>query len=117
MSPYQQAKLQAERLGIISFSQDVESHFKNGVILSSPEYFLMARPVEVGWPLEKMLDCSQVSPGGNCWFVWAVAGDWRKAAHDGILDHGFKPWLAFERRGKPRLIEAARLFPGGLTCI
>ncbi len=92
-----------------TFAFDLGAHLRYGYVLSSPEYFLMARPVSLDWSLEQFRDPTLTDPTGNCWWVWATSGDWRKAALHGLSIHGWKDWLGFDRREKPRFVATRKL--------
>ncbi len=98
MTPKQQARLEYERQfpnGDFDADEDAQLH------ISQEDYYIMWRPVEPDWGIEKMLDLSCYSKFGNCAFIWAVAGDWKKAT---IAALSVTPveFYAYERRGKPR---------------
>jgi hypothetical protein len=67
----------------------------------------MAREVSKDWPIEKLLAPWLTQPGGDCWFIWMLAGDPIEAM--GKLPHP-KKWVAFEKRGRPYIADANRLF-------
>lgn len=114
MTPYERAvKAAAESPFEDTFAADVATHLMVGVVISTPDYYLMARPVGSDWSEDRMLDPWQTDPAGDCWFIWAVAGDWPRAATDGLTSCGRKPFLCFHRRGVIRLVETGRVIPGG----
>lgn len=65
----------------------------------------MCREVSSAWDADKMLAPWEVEPGGNCWFVWMLAGDAREAI--GKLPH-VKPFIAFERENELRIVAAEK---------
>lgn len=101
MTPYQQAQAVYEREPCArSFHEDHFHHLQHGFVYSSPTCFAMCREVSSAWGADKMLAPWEVEPGGDCWFVWMLAGDAREAI--GRLPH-VKPFIAFEKRCKVRL--------------
>jgi len=105
MTPYQLALLAAESSPFVDTLQDdLQAHLHNGVVISSPDYFAMFRPVWSHWPEDILLTPAVVDPEGDAWFVWACAGDWRKAIEDGRETAGHKDMLLFHRRGKLRYL-------------
>lgn len=83
-------------------------HLHHGYVYSSPTAFAMARPVALSWTPEELSTVAKTDPDGDAWFVWAVAGDMREALSKLPFP---KKWLAFCRRGSPRIhrLELARL--------
>ena len=58
------------------FRNDLEAHLLGGVVISTPEVFLMGRPVCSTAPIPEISDPWQAFPGPHCdaWFVWCGAG-------------------------------------------
>ena len=79
-----------------SFHEDHWHHLQHGFVYSSPTSFAMCREIESSWSADLMLQPWVTSPGGDCWFVWMLAGDASEAI--GVLPHR-KPFIAFEKRG------------------
>lgn len=97
MSPYEQI---AEQYRLHpqeeSFAYYVEWHMWNGFVFSTPDFFIMGRPVnhvaarEIGvglWHPSPMLNL-------DCWYIHAMAGDMAKAWD--ILPYPL-PYIAWER--------------------
>ena len=97
-----------------SFAYDLDCHLRFGFVVSTPEFFLMARPVSTFWTMEMLHDPRQIDPTGNCWWLWAMSGNWRKAALHCTALYGWREWLGFDRRDKPRLVQAKRLLASEL---
>lgn len=103
MNPFEQALAVYSREPCArTFSEDLEAHLRHGLVISTPEYFLMARKVIVA-----SLESDIINPHvqfdpllSNCWHLYLFAGDVAKAfaAADVQL-----PWVSFERRNKLRL--------------
>ena len=47
--------------------------------MDTPEYFLMWRMVSRKWGLKRMRTPGRVCPGGDAVWIWAAAGDLRRA--------------------------------------
>lgn len=86
----------AKRLLGDSWLEDLEAHLLGGFVISTPDAFLIGRPVPHGaevvdaweqWPREE----------SDCWFVWCAAGDPRR-----LLDlMPFPlPWIGWMRLGR-----------------
>lgn len=58
-----------------SFRGDLEQHLLNGYVFSTPEFFLMGRPVDSKASMEEINDPSVVFPRDrqDCWVVYAYA--------------------------------------------
>ena len=67
-----------ENLG--AFYWDVDQHVMHGYVYSTPEYFMLLRPVDRYATESRISDPSYVfTPEScNCWFVMMMAGDLRR---------------------------------------
>lgn len=119
MSPYLTAfhKYQEIERGV-SWTDALDFHFQHGVVISTPEVFVMAREVGISWANEDY--CSLVAmPFGRrgLWHVWACAGDLGKLL-ELAKSHGVKR-LVYQRHGVERcrrkwlwrIAEKARVSP------
>jgi hypothetical protein len=88
-----------------SFEHDLYLHFLHDTVLSTPEVFVMLRPVCRDWPVEWLHDPQRTDPNGDAWWIWLLAGD---AAPVWAL-HPPKPWVGFERDNLPRFHRYVRL--------
>ena len=88
------AKLCRERGG--DFRDEMEAFLLGGVVVSTPDAFLMAKAVPKGvemqspwdtWPIEK----------ASAWMVWSGTG---KAAHLLALAPFELPWVGWVRQGR-----------------
>lgn len=107
MTPYEQAARVYEReVCASSFRADLEAHLFGGWVVSTPDFFVMARRVMKRWPAEMTLNPYYAHPKGDCWHVWLAAGDLRAmwSALPEELD-----WISFERRNVLRVVRLARL--------
>ena len=102
MTPWDKAlRLYAVTGNNDTLGADIWLHLSHGYVVSTPEAFAMVRPVWSHWPREWLDDVARTDAGGDCWYIWcltgslAVAASWLPAP---------KKWLAFARRGSPRLV-------------
>jgi hypothetical protein len=60
----------------LNFSQLLDAYFLNGYIVSTPEYFVAARPVDRFAPIEQIVDPSYPfeKEAVNGWFICLMAG-------------------------------------------
>lgn len=57
-----------------TFAQIVEMHMLYGWVVSTPQYFILARPVDRCASEAEILDPVKVFEQPNAWFVWLMAG-------------------------------------------
>jgi hypothetical protein len=86
-----------------SLQADITAHRSTGFIIDSTDAFMMWRMVGLDWTLERMLDPWQFDPGSQCAWIWAIAGDYRSAVEQAMNLCPHARFVAYERRGKPRL--------------
>lgn len=88
-----------------SWTDALEYHFQFGAVISTPDAFVMARPVQWDWEDDLHTMLGPVANGGDCWHVWVVAGDLA-----GLLKlarrHGVK-WITYQRHGQDWLRHAS----------
>ena len=111
MNPYLEAWAIYERHErSATWTEALEVHLQAGAVVSVRGAFVMARRVRHAWDDARHLDLAQVDPYGDCWHVWAVAGDLTVllalAATPGVR------WLSYQRHGQSqvRRVEIAHLF-------
>lgn len=75
------------------FPAELFMHFRYGVVISTADLFVMARPCSRANPME-VLERPECA---DCWFVWAFAGDLRKLLT--MIPYPL-PWVCWSRRGK-----------------
>lgn len=97
MSPLEQAASVYDREPCArSFREDVEAHFVNGHVISTPDVFILAREVSRGATPEQIVNPWIAFPPhlADCWHVYLFAGDLRR-----VFDYcpSAKKWVAFER--------------------
>jgi len=80
-----------------SFLQDLYTHLhlESGFVFSTPSFFMMGRPVDLGADHFDILNPSMEFKNPNAWFVYGLAGDFREAmAHVPY----YLPAIGWERR-------------------
>lgn len=108
MSPIEQARLVYFREPCArTFVADLEMHLQHGYVVSTPDCFAMARPVWRDWAYRHLANPEMTAPGGDCWWIWILAGDMKTALW--WLPEK-KPWIGYERKNEPRFFSADR-FP------
>lgn len=107
MSPFERMTEKFSGSGFSDeFTPDLWLHLQHGYVISTPRAFAMARPVWSHWSAQELGDIARVDPDGDCWFIWALSGDLAEAAR---WLPGPKKFLAFARRGQPRLVHWEKL--------
>ena len=93
----------------VSWTEAMDFHAQYGAVVSTPDYFVMARPVRFQWPDECHAALVPLRHGRetDTWHVWAVAGD-LMALLDLAKRHKVD-WLTYQRHG----LQAVRRLP---TC-
>lgn len=80
------------------FWLDLHAHLATGYVHSTPEYFVMARPVLSSAPAVEIANAWKTWPNPDAWFVWWMAGDmaacWRQFPFP-------LPLIGFARREGP----------------
>lgn len=104
MTPYELARkvYESEPCARL-FEEDLVAHFHSGTVISTPEIFMMFRPVCSGWKEEDILDPWLSCPEevADCWHIWMTAGDVAQA-RDYIPFP--LPLASFERKNVLRLV-------------
>lgn len=93
-----------------AFHEVLAAHLRNGVVISLPDSFLMARRVmrsDPDWfhlsPLESRAD-------GDCWMVWLAAGSMESLS---VMAETYPlEWVSYQRRDSMRLrrVKTADIF-------
>lgn len=80
------------------FRDELSAHLVNGYVLSSPDCFVMGRPIDLRSPREVVLNPWFAFPpeNVNAWLVWAAAGTVREIL--AFLPYEL-PYLVWQRRG------------------
>lgn len=102
LSPFEQAKAVYDREpSRRTFWDDLTLHLLNGFVFSTPDYFVMGRPVLKDAAPEFIVDphCKYPKEQADCWMIYLMAGDTGKAWD--VL-----PWdlefICFERNNELR---------------
>lgn len=85
----------------VSWTDALDFHLQRGAVISTPEAFVMARPVRWDWEDDLHTMLGPVANAGDCWHVWVVAGDLQevmKLAHR----HGVR-WVTYQRHAQDRV--------------
>lgn len=102
MNPYLEAfhlYVKAERSATWTDALDV--HFQAGAVICTAEGFVLARRVRKAWDDARHLDLGEVDPAGDCWHVWAAAGNlsWLLA----LAAETSVEWLSYQRHNEARV--------------
>lgn len=85
-----------------AFRDVVQQHLAIGYCVSTPDYFICARPVPSTASEEVLVDIYETFDPSecDCWFVWAAAGNINSLWT--IVPHQFD-WVAFYRAHRRRI--------------
>ena len=108
MSPLDKVRLLYTEKSPRSFEEDLTAHFYHGYVYSTPEYFLMARPVWSGASQENINDVHRAFPPAlwDTWYIYAFAlrdDQGLQGLVKNLLTHMpfYLPLVAWERSGEP----------------
>ena len=84
-----------------TFEHDLIAHHEHGYVFSTPQSFIMGRPVFKDASPLALFDIEFAFPRElqNAWFVWAYAGD---IAHALAFMPYRLPWVIFQRKNELR---------------
>jgi hypothetical protein len=91
-----------------TFAEDLGYHLHNGYVFSTPDFFLMGRPVCIGATYEEITDPIHIFPEHDAWFIYLAAGK-------GYLRNFLKlepyalPYFGWERSNKIRFYPRERI--------
>jgi len=90
-----------------TFAEDLALHFEHGFVFSTPDYFIMGRPVPKDAPAEDIVNPAIVFPRAicDCWHCYLFAGD--MAAALAVLPWAL-PWISFERKNELRIYDMGK---------
>lgn len=79
-----------------SFREDLEAHLKNGIVISTPTAFIMARYVCRGWPASMIVNPweNDLTCVHDCLHIYLAAG---AISEFFTFPHERTIWLSFER--------------------
>ena len=103
MVPYLRAHAAYHAAGAqeIPWTIAMDIHLQLGAVLSTPDVFVMARPVCPHWPEEMQTDLSEILPDSATWHIFAAAGDLSKLFIMARI-HRVQS-VTYQRRGAPRI--------------
>ena len=64
-----------EALGGDCWPCDLRAHLMGGIVVATPRFAVLLRPVWREWDREKLTNPWEVAPDGDCWFLWGLAGN------------------------------------------
>lgn len=84
-----------------TFEHDLLAHMQHGYVFSTPQSFIMGRPVDRHAGGAELFDITFTPPRErqNAWFVWAYSGDIAHALQ--FLPYRL-PWVVFQRKNDLR---------------
>lgn len=84
-----------------SLEEDIAAYLEVGVVVSTPRFFLMARPIERSNP--QAWDHFARYENPDTWLIWAAAGDDAESVKTFCLQIEPRPlrWVAWARRDGP----------------
>lgn len=109
MTPWEQAiAVYQSELCFRSFDEDLRLHMRHGFVFSTPEFFIMGRPVVSLAHNDLITDSAHQFPvqDCDCWHVALFAGDIDKAWP--VLPWEL-PLMSFQRRNDLRIVSLAAL--------
>jgi hypothetical protein len=101
MTPAETAYAYYDRPDGNIFHYVLDYHLKNGYVFSTPQTFVMGRPVDITGNRWDILDLSYAFPKAswNCWFVYFCAGDLKNVF---TMMPFSLPYCSFEHRNRLR---------------
>lgn len=92
-----------------SFEEDLYLHLQNpkGIVLSTYETFLLARPVETSWSVTDLLDPRTYSDAPDCYWVYLFAGSIINLFDRLSVEPVY--YLGFERKQRARFVRYERI--------
>lgn len=109
MTPYEQAReVYAKEPCARTFEVDLRHHLLAGFVFSTPEFFIMGRPVIKGSNRDWIVNPEYrfARKDCDCWHVYLMAGN--PSAAWSIMPWPL-PWFSFERRNDLRFYESPRI--------
>lgn len=104
MSPYELARqVYGSERCVRSFEEDLEAHLVTGFVFSTPDFFIMGRPVDRQADPALIVDpcVAFARERCDCWHLYLFAGDMEKAW---IIEPWALPWFSFERKNELRFV-------------
>ena len=100
------ARVYARETCANTFEHDLFCHLALGYVFSTPDYFIMGRPVNHTAPEHMILDLRCVHDQPDAWLVWLACG--KIACFNDIAPFSL-PYIGFQKRNKLRFYEADKL--------
>ena len=107
MAPIDKVRMLYTEQSPRTFEEDLSAHFYHGYVFSTPNYFMMIRPVWSGAPQEAINDvwCAFTPSSWDTWYVYAFALRYDKGLAGlvkKLLTHMpfYLPLTAWERSGE-----------------
>jgi hypothetical protein len=93
-----------------TFDADLALHLDNGHVFSTPDYFIMGRPVPRDARHDLITDPAITFPDSltDCWHIYLFAGNIVKA-WEVLQEVRWLPWFSFERRNDLRFYRASTM--------
>jgi hypothetical protein len=109
MTPYLVAYIAYLEAGEMDlpWTDALDFHFQHGAVISTPELFVMARPVAEDCPDDCHDDLLHTAHASTTWHIYAAAGDLKKLLSLAV-PHNIHT-VTFQRRGRQK-IHRLRLF-------
>lgn len=87
----------------VSWTDALDFHFQHGAVISTPELFVMARPVALTWSFERQtgLYYDPLLIRSSEWHVWACAGDLRTLLK--LATKHYVHRVTYQRHGQQKL--------------
>lgn len=82
--------------GDFTFHEALEAHLVNGYVVSSPDVFILARPVDRTAPSELLTNPAYTFQDPDAWFIYLMAGDVFSCWHYYPIHYN---WVGWQRRG------------------
>lgn len=89
-----------------TFLQDIEWHFRQGYVYSSPEVFVMGRVVMHDAPQHEIVNPAYKFASGDCWHVYLLSGSIR---HAWLVMPFRLRYMSFERNNVLKVYETDQL--------
>lgn len=100
------ARVFIEEPSAVDFQDVLASHLLYGYVYSTPESFIMARPVNINALHEEILDPNADFDSPNAWFIYAAAGTLESFL---AIEPYPLPFFGWEKRNRIRFWQRERV--------
>lgn len=108
MTPYEKAKaVYQKEICARTFAHDLELHLLHGFVFSTPDSFIMGRPVYRGGRYEEITNPAFRFQLCDCWLVYLAAGNSLRIFFQ--YEPYPLPWIGWERNNKLRFYKTERI--------